>query len=216
MATELERLRAEREAVIQEGVAHRFLRKHLKDIEPCIATSELLGEYLASHNMAFTEENLEIAADALGDSLARPSHQPAFQAPPPPAAPTLDDVAPIPSYFPPMNNNADIGQIPGELYKKLFFGPQAEKFKARIAAIQEGVPAATSTTQTAPVGTTRPVAAPDAGLPPAPAGLVWASTVAELNAMPREEFRHLYHSQRYGEQFRKRIEAIYARERGQR
>jgi hypothetical protein len=46
--------------------------------------------------------------------------------------------------------------------------------------------------------------------------LKWASTVREVNAMTREEFRALYHSKVYGEMFRRRVDAIYAHERGQR
>ena len=210
---ELEKLRKERQNVLEAGVIYAWLRHHIKDIDPCDANSGLLADWMVQHNLPFTHANLDIALVALGDKLAKPAAEQTYAPTPPPAAPTLVSVAPIPAYFPPMNSQSDIRKISSETYKKFFFGPQAEAFKARIAAIQQGVQPAV---QNATAPTAHQALDAGSGLPPAPNGLVWASTVAELNEMPREEFRNLFHSQRYGAMFRARIEAIYARERGKR
>lgn len=206
MATELEKLRKERQNVLEAGVIYAWLRHHIKDVDPCDANSGLLADWMIQHNLPFTHANLDIALVALGDKLAKPVVERTYFEQPVPAD-TLDTVAPIPSYMEPLNSQSDIRRISAENYKKFFFGPQAEKFKARIQSIQQGVQPATSNT---------PQSTDASGLPPAPSGLTWASTIDELNQMDRTDFRNLYHSQRYGAQFRARIEAIYARERGKR
>lgn len=212
--TEQEKWQLEIDEAREEAVAHRWMHKRMHDYHPCEANGRMIDEYLKSHNLSFTEEDLDRALVALGNRLAKPS---VAVAPPtvaaPPAEPTLDSVAPIPTWFPPMSSRADIARIHHEKYKRLLYGPHSEAFKRRLDAIQQGYQNA-PTTPVAPATQTAPVV--DDGLPPAPTGLTWASTVREVNAMSREEFRALYHSKVYGDQFRKRVDAIYARERGQR
>ncbi len=190
-------------------IAHEWARKNIRRFEPCEANSKLIGEWLEKNNLPLSEENLDKAADAIGDRLARATGGPVA----PPPGQMLNDVAPIPTYFPRLEVPADIHRISGERLKELRRGPHGEALKRRIDALQQGY--------------RNPVAAPvvslavsvDDGLPPVPAGIdpnTWPSSVDDIEAMSRESFRLLYHSKKHGESFRKRIEAIYANERGQR
>jgi hypothetical protein len=51
-------------------------------------------------------------------------------------APVEQPLPPIPSYFPKMELCRDIRAIPSGLFSKLYRGPDAEKFKARITEVQ--------------------------------------------------------------------------------
>jgi hypothetical protein len=191
-------------------IAHEWARKNIRRFEPCDANSKLIGEWLQQNHLPLSEENLDKAADAIGHQLAHAVGEPVASV----VAPTLNSVAPIPSYFPRLEIPSDIHRINSERLKELRRGPHGDALKRRITALQEGYRnpvAAPAVTQTA--------SAIDDGLPPVPAGIdatTWPSSVDDIEAMPRESFRLLYHSKKHGEAFRKRIEAIYANERGQR
>jgi hypothetical protein len=193
-------------------IAHEWARKNIRRFEPCEANSKLIGEWLRKNNLPLSEENLDKAADAIGHRLARATGEPAATSEP--ATPTLNSVAPVPAYFPRLEVPADIHRISGERLKELRRGPYGEALKRRIDAIQQGY-----RNPTAPVVAQTAFTIADDGLPPVPAGIdpnTWPSSVDDIDAMPRESFRLLYHSKKHGEAFRKRIEGIYAAERGQR
>jgi hypothetical protein len=190
-------------------IAHEWARKNIRRFEPCEANSKLIGEWLQQNHLPLSEENLDKAAEAIGDRLARAAGEPVAL----PPGPTLDSVAPWPSGLARLEVPSDINKIHHEKLKELRRGPHGEALKHRINALQAGL--------------RNPVAAPavsqavsvDDGLPPVPAGIdpnTWPSSVDDIEAMSRESFRLLYHSKKHGEAFRKRIEAIYAEERGQR
>ncbi len=180
-------------------IVYEWMRKNMRRFEPCTANSELIGAWLNRNNLSLTEENLDRAAEAIGERLAR--------------APVsvANDVAPIPPYFPKLEVPSDIHRVSPERLKELRQGPHGEALKRRITALQKGFrnPVATP-------AVSQSVSVEDGlGLPPIPAGLSgWPSTVSDIEAMPRESFRLLYHSKKHGEAFRRRIEAIYAAERG--
>jgi hypothetical protein len=191
-------------------IAHEWARKNIRRFEPCAANSKLIGEWLRKNNLSLSEENLDKAADAIGHQLARATGEPVA----PPPGPTLDSVAPWPSGLARLEVPSDINKIHHEKLKELRRGPHGDALKRRIDALQQGFrnPVATpAVLQTA-------ISADD-GLPPVPAGIdanTWPSSVDDIETMSRESFRLLYHSKKHGEAFRKRIEAIYAAERGQR
>jgi len=190
-------------------IAYEWMRKNIRRFEPCEANSNLVGEWLKKNNLPLTEENLDRAAEAIGDRLAQ-----ALVAPSEPTTPTLNGVAPIPSYFPRLEVPSDIHRISPERLRELRRGPHGESLKRRIDALQQGYrnPVVTTAVSQAAVSV-------DDGLPPVPAGIdpnTWPSTIDDIEAMSRESFRLLYHSKKHGEAFRKRLEAIYAAERGQR
>ncbi len=191
-------------------IAHEWMRRNIRRFEPCTANSKLISEWLQKNNLPLSEENLDKAADAIGDNLARAVGEPVASVS---ATPALNSVAPVPAYFPQLEVPSDIHRISSERLKELRRGPHGEALKRRIDALQQGY--------------RNPVAAPvvsqavsvDDGFPPVPAGIdpnTWPSSVDDIKAMSRESFRLLYHSKKHGEAFRKRIEAIYANERGQR
>jgi len=191
-------------------IVYEWMRRNMRRFEPCEANSKLIGEWLKQNSLPLSEENLDRAAEAIGDRLARAPVSVAS------TEPTLNDVAPIPSYFPKLEVPGDIHRISSERLKELRQGPHGEALKRRINALQQGYrnPVAAPESQ----AVSRAVSIDD-GLPPVPAGIdpsTWPSTVADIEAMPREPFRLLYHSRKHGEAFRKRIEAVYAVERGQR
>jgi hypothetical protein len=187
-------------------IAHEWARRNIRRFEPCEANSKLIGEWLKQNNLLLSEENLDRAAEAIGDRLARAPVSVAS------TEPTPNDVAPVPAYFPRLEVPGDIHRISPERLKQLRQGPHGENLKRRITALQHGFrnPVATPAVSQA--------VSVDDGLPPTPPGLDWSmyATVADIEEMPRPNFRLLYHSKKYGEAFRARIEAIYANERGQR
>jgi hypothetical protein len=191
-------------------IAYEWMKRNLNRYAACEANSKLIEEWLVANNLPLSGENLDKAAEAIGDRLA---HAP-ITAPPtpaPPSEPTLDDVAPVPHWFPPMNSKADLAAIGNEKMKQLMYGPAKEAFKRRLDAIQNGVkpaPRPTAVPQAVAQAVTH-----DDGLPPAPAGLDWSmfQSVQQINDMSRESFRVLYHSKAYGEAFRRRVDAIYRR-----
>ena len=191
-------------------IAHEWMRENIRRFEPCTANSNLIGEWLKRNNLPMSKENLDKAADAIGHQLARAVGEPVASVS---ATPTINDVAPIPAYFPRLEVPSDIHRISPERLKELRQGPHGEALKRRITALQQGYrnPVATP-------AVSQEVVSVDDGLPPAPPGLDWSmyTTVADIEEMPRPNFRLLYHSRKYGEAFRARIEAIYAAERGQR
>jgi len=174
----------------------------MRRFEPCTANSELIGEWLNKNHLPLSEENLDRAAEAIGDRLARAPVSVAS------TEPTLDSVAPWPVRSVKLEVSSDIQRISGERLKELRQGPHGEALKRRITALQKGfrnLAAATPESQAVSVVSN------DDGLPPIPVGLTgWPSTVSDIESMPRESFRLLYHSKKHGEAFRKRIEAIYA------
>lgn len=55
-------------------IANEFMRRHLHDYNPCEANNKALGEYLETHNLDYTLDNLEAALEDLleqGDKLAK-------------------------------------------------------------------------------------------------------------------------------------------------
>jgi hypothetical protein len=192
-------------------IAHEWARKNIRRFEPCQANSQLIGEWLQKNNLLLSEENLDKAADAIGDRLARATGEPVA----PPAGPTLDSVAPWPMRSVRLETPSDIKRISGERLQDLRRrGPHGEALKRRLQAIQDGYRNLVATP-----AVSQEVVSVDDGLPPVPAGIdpnTWPSTVGDIEAMDRTSFRLAYHSKRWGDSFRKRIEAIYAAERGQR
>ena len=188
-------------------IAHEWARKNIRRFEPCEANSKLIGEWLKQNNLPLSEENLDRAAEAIGDRLARAPVSVAS------TEPALNDVAPVPAYFPRLEVPGDIHRISPERLKQLRQGPHGENLKRQITALQQGFRNPVATTLVSQAVTI------DDGLPPVPAGIdpkTWPSSVDDIETMSRESFRLLYHSKKHGEAFRKRIEAIYAAERGQR
>jgi len=191
-------------------IAYEWMRKNIRRFEPCEANSKLIGEWLEKNNLSLSDQNLDRAAEAIGDQLARAASVPATPAPP--AEPTLNSVAPVPAYFPRLEIPSDIARIHHEKLKGLRQGPHGEGLKRRINALQQGY--RNAPVAAAPQAVSTPV---EDGLPPIPVGAdasLWPSTVDQITQMSRDQFRLLFHSKRFGEAFRKRIEAIYARERG--
>ena len=203
----------EMEQIRTQGVILRWMRRHLYDYHPCEANQKLILDWLNAQSLGFSEENLEKCFQDIGSKFA-----PIPRETPPPATPhidTLDDVAPLPSSFPKMDTLADIERVPRERFASLMkydANKGRDLINARIAAIKAGVPAnAAEAQQRASANAPYETSPRPDGLPPAPAGLTWPSTVKGVNDMSREEFRSLYHSKVYGEAFRKRVDEIYRR-----
>jgi len=192
-------------------IAHEWMRKNIRRFEPCQANSQLIGEWLKRNNLPLSEEHLDKAAEAIGHQLARAVGEPVTPPLAEPAAPTLDDVAPWPSGLAKLETPSDIKRISGERLQDLRRGPHGEALKRRLQAVQDGY-----RNQLAAPVVSQAVSPVADGLPPAPPGLDWSmyTTVADVEEMPRPDFRLLYHSKKYGEAFRQRILAIYATERG--
>jgi hypothetical protein len=209
--TEQEKLQLERKAAQESAVAFRWMRLN-PAYHPCDANAGLMGAWLKENNLEFNENNLTRAATALEGKLVCAGAIGEPVAPPP--GPTLDSVAPWPMRSVRLETPSDIKRISGELLQDLRRGPHGEALKRRLQAIQDGY-----RNPVAAPAVSQEVVSVDDGLPPVPAGIdpnTWPSSVADIEAMPRESFRLLYHSRKHGEAFRKRIEAIYANERGQR
>src|SRR5271166_1829256 len=101
------------------GVGNQFKANHLYDYNPCEANGKLLGDYLASHEMNFTLDNLEAAFQDLkeqGDKLvpvakhwtekqvtvaANPAPVAAVTASAPPAIPVAEPTVTVPPSAPP-------------------------------------------------------------------------------------------------------------------
>lgn len=209
--TEQEKLQQEIARAEGARIVYEWMRKNIRLYEPCEANAQLIGEWLKKNNFPLSEENLDKAAEAIGDRLARAIGEPVAVS----AGPTLNSVAPVPAFFPKLEIPSDIHGISPERLKELRRGPHGEALKRRIDALQQGFrnPEAAS----APPRL-RELLRPDDGLPPIPVGAdasLWPTSIADVEGMSREQFRLLFHSKKFGEAFRKRIEAIYA-ERGQR
>lgn len=81
----------------QEQVTFRFLKAHSVDYNNCDANNTLIGEYFKEHELAWNNDNLELAFNALESELA-PVVKPVAPAaavvnPPPVAAPVPTTVA---------------------------------------------------------------------------------------------------------------------------
>jgi hypothetical protein len=124
MATERELL--EREArVLGEETAFRFLKRHIADFDRTTESSKKIADYLKEYNLEFNDDNLEIAfreLKARGVSFV--------------AAPVEEPLPEVPGMGEPqIFTKADIDDMPSERYKKLYFGPSAAQFRARVAEI---------------------------------------------------------------------------------
>jgi hypothetical protein len=125
MATEQELLAREAKVAGQE-VANRWMKKHLRDYDQSVESAKKIGDYMKANGLVeFSEENLEKAFQAL--TAQGVSFVAAPELPPLPDVPGMSD----PQIF----TKADIDDMPPERYKKLYFGPSAAQFRARVAEI---------------------------------------------------------------------------------
>jgi len=103
-------VQAEREARIAEETARQhgkiiadtWMEDHKEDFVPCLASSNIIGEYMKAQNLSLTYENLEKAFEATKTRLPKVEKQPAVEATPvakvdnPPAAtPATPAAAPV-------------------------------------------------------------------------------------------------------------------------
>ncbi len=84
----------------QAQVSYKFLSKHISDYNNCLANNKLIDDYIKDNQLEWTEDNLEVALNAVESQLA-PKEQPAapepinpVPVPPAPVAPPPAIVAP--------------------------------------------------------------------------------------------------------------------------
>lgn len=114
-------IQAEREAKIAEEtikqhcaiIAETWMDDHKEDFVPCLASSEILGEYLKANNLQLTYDNLEKAFQATKTRLPKVEKQPAVEVTPvaavpnPPAAAPAASVTLVAPIAPPVTSAAE-------------------------------------------------------------------------------------------------------------
>jgi hypothetical protein len=127
MATEQELLEREAKVAGQE-IAHRFMNKHLKDYDQSRGSAKKIGDYMKANGLEFSEENLERAFQALtAQGVSFVAEPPEEELPPLPEVPGMG--------LPAINDKFDLDEMSPERYKKLYFGPHAAQFRARVDEI---------------------------------------------------------------------------------
>ncbi len=126
---------AAEKTMVEAREAYIFMQNHLPGSDhayyPCQANSTILSNWLEQNDMEFVAENLEIAFDAVENSLAK-TNKPATRE-------TPEEVVPPTPALPwsHIRNINDLNAMPKEEYKKLLFSPKySTDFKKHIAAIQ--------------------------------------------------------------------------------
>jgi len=113
-------------------ISYEFMKKHLHDFDRSEESANKIGEYLKTHELPFSEENLEKAFVELKKAGVTFTAAPAPAAP---AASVADELASIPNYFPKMETKKDIDAIPRYKFRELYYGKHGSLFKARLEAI---------------------------------------------------------------------------------
>jgi len=52
-------------------IVYEWMRRNMRRFEPCEANSKLIGEWLKQNSLPLSEENLDRAAEAIGDVSRR-------------------------------------------------------------------------------------------------------------------------------------------------
>ena len=127
-----------------ERVAYLWMKKHIRDFEPCEANSKLMGEWLTQNNLPLTEENLDKAAAAIGDRLARSPEYAASQAvskteqatdPEEEFRNELDASYPLPRSWVKIYTPKDIHDLSSDDYRRMFHSSAGENFRKRVFEI---------------------------------------------------------------------------------
>ena len=103
-----------------------WLKAHTKDYDQSPASATKMGDYMKSHGLELTFENLEKAFKELT------SQGVTFIAP---VVPVEEPLPEVPDYFPKMETKKDIRNIPLEKFKELYHGVDRQSFKARLVAV---------------------------------------------------------------------------------
>jgi hypothetical protein len=130
MATEREL--DEREArLLGKEIVAEFLVRHSKDYDQSEESSKKIGDFLKEHSLVFSLENLEIAFKKLteqGVTFIK-------SAPDTSSEHLLEDLPEVPGMNPKIFTASDVNRMDPERYKKLYFGPHAAQFRARVTEI---------------------------------------------------------------------------------
>jgi hypothetical protein len=119
-------------------IAYEWMKKHIRDYEPCDSNSRLVGEWLEKNNLPLSEENLDRAAAAIGDRLARASATPATPvATPVASAEPPDDLPPLPPSWFQIKTTADVNSMSRPEFRRCFHAapPWGENFRKRVEEI---------------------------------------------------------------------------------
>ncbi len=123
--------------MIEAREAYIFMQNHLPGSDhpyhPCQANSTILSNWLEQNDLEFVAENLEIAFDAVENSLAK-TNKPATRETP------EEIIPPTPTTpWSHIRNISDLNAMPREKYRELLFSPKySAAFKQHITAIQGG------------------------------------------------------------------------------
>jgi hypothetical protein len=135
MAMTEEELLKEKEKTEGARVSYEFMKKYRHEYDASESSAKLIGDRLQELGLEFNFANLEkVFLDLKAKGVRFMSAAPA---PAVAATPAEDALPEIPSWFPKMENKADIRAIPRDKFKELYFGKAGDKFKARIEAVNK-------------------------------------------------------------------------------
>jgi hypothetical protein len=104
-------------------IVYEWMTRH-PEFDRSPENSEKIGEFLKTHQLVLSDENLEKAHAALKSKGV------VF------TAPVEEEPLPeVPGMNPKIFTVSDINNMDRERYKKLYFGPHAEAFRLRVAEI---------------------------------------------------------------------------------
>lgn len=132
MSEELEAQKKELELqkahVEGQRVGYKWMMSHMHDFDQSEESSRKIGEYLKTHQLVFSEENLEKAFTDLTAQGVK------FTAEVAPVVP-VEEPLPEAPFCPKVNTIRDIRKLSSEEYRKAILGPNGREFKARVNEI---------------------------------------------------------------------------------
>lgn len=117
-------LQAAREKTEWVRTTYLWKTAHIKDYEPTQANDDRLAAYFNAHQLPLTYHSLEKAFAALKAQGERYV-----------AEKQLPDLPEVPGMNPKIFTVSDINNMDRERYKRLYFGPHKDQFRARVAEI---------------------------------------------------------------------------------
>ncbi len=131
-------LQLEKEKALREQMMWRWLRHHPSFL-PIDANCKMVDDFLAENNLGFTEQNLDLAFQALEGQLAKQSVAKSVPAAPATPAQTpedgLDALYPLPAGWKKIYTPQDVHDLSGDDYKRMYHSSKGDMFRKRVNEI---------------------------------------------------------------------------------